>query len=103
MICVAVPNSDSLDNINKWKAEISRIEPDKPMILILTKSDMLSEELKESHYVTYEQVKTAKDTHGLQGCCQTSSKQWQDFNVHKAFVRTICAGYFNKYDDKLGA
>ena len=98
MICVSVPDLNSFENINKWMTEISRSEPDKPMMLILTMSDMLSEDSR-SDQVTYQQIRTAKDTHGLQGCCQTSSKKWEDFNVHKAFVRTISAGYFSKYDE----
>ena len=98
MICVSVPDLNSFENINKWMTEISRSEPDKPMMLILTMSDMLSEDSKGDQ-VTYQQIRTAKDTHGLQGCCQTSSKKWEDFNVHKAFVRTISAGYFSKYDE----
>ena len=101
MICVSVPSPDSFDNINRWKTEILKNEPEKPVMLILTKADMLSEELKDRQ-VTYEQIRDAKDSHGLQGCCLTSAKKWQDFNVHKAFVRTICAGYFSKYDQKLG-
>ena len=53
MICVAVTNKDSFDNINKWKNEIAETEPEKPMMLILTMSDMLSEESKDKQ-VTYE-------------------------------------------------
>ena len=52
--------------------------------------------------VTYEDIKKAREEKGLQGHCQTSSKEWQDFNVHKAFVRTIVTGYYAKYDEKLG-
>ena len=69
------------------------------MMLVLTKSDLA--DLIEDP-ITYNQIKKAKEDHGLQGYCQTSSKVWQNFNVHKAFVRTICTGYFAKYEVKLG-
>ena len=72
---------------------------DVPIILVLTKSDL--QEMCDDA-VTYDMIKKAKDENGLQGHCQTSSKEWQDFNVHKAFVRTICTGYFAKYEEKLG-
>ena len=79
------------------------------MMLVLTKADLISEEDEkgdnydvDERLVTFRKVKEAKDQNGMQGCCKTSSKEWQDFNVHKAFVRTICAGYFSKYDAKLG-
>ena len=70
-----------------------------PMILVLTKSDL--QEMCDNA-VTYEMIKQAKDEQGLQGHCQTSSKEWNDFNVHKAFVRSICTAYFAKYEKKLG-
>jgi len=40
MICVAANQPSSLENVNKWKNEIAEIEPDKPVALILTKSDL---------------------------------------------------------------
>ena len=69
------------------------------MMLVLTKSDL--QEMCDNA-VTYEMIKQAKEEQGLQGHCQTSSKEWNDFNVHKAFVRSICTGYFAKYETKLG-
>ena len=69
------------------------------MMLVLTKSDL--QEMCDNA-VTYEMIKQAKDEQGLQGHCQTSSKEWNDFNVHKAFVRSICTAYFAKYEKKLG-
>lgn len=99
MICVAANSVDSLENVHLWQNEIVEKEPDKPIMLILTKSDLID---YVDDAVTYQQIKTAKETHGLQGCSQTSSKVWEDFNVHKAFVQTICTGYYAKYDKKLG-
>ena len=91
MVCVAVNSRDSLDSIPKWQAEIAEVMPDRPQMLVLTKSDLLE---YTDDPVTYEEIKTAKEERGMQGCCQTSSKVWEDHNVHKAFVRTIATGYF---------
>ena len=41
MICVACNQKSSFDNIDKWRNEISEVEPEKPVMLILTKSDMI--------------------------------------------------------------
>ena len=99
MVCVAVNSRESLSSIDKWKAEIATVEPEKPLMLVLTKSDLME---YHDDPVTYEEVKTAKEEKGMQGCCQTSSKAWEDHNVHKAFVRTIATGYFEKYNVVLG-
>ena len=40
MICVACNLPASLESVAKWKAEIQEIEPEKPIALILTKSDL---------------------------------------------------------------
>lgn len=40
MICVACNNIDSLENVGRWKAEIQEIESQKPICLVLTKSDL---------------------------------------------------------------
>ena len=65
MICVAANSVDSLDNIHLWQSEIVEKEPEKPIMLILTKSDLVD---YVDDAVTYQQIKAAKDTHGLQGC-----------------------------------
>ena len=41
MICVACNDPESLEHIAKWKAEIKEKEPQKPIALVLTKSDLL--------------------------------------------------------------
>ena len=41
MICVACNQPSSFENIDKWRNEISEVEPEKPVMLILTKSDMI--------------------------------------------------------------
>ena len=43
MICVASNNKESLDSVNHWKVEVEDIEPERPKVLILTKSDLLNE------------------------------------------------------------
>ena len=55
-------------------------------MLTLTKND-LAEFIDDS--ITREQINQAKRQHGLQAVAITSSKEWEDFNVHKAFVKTI--------------
>ena len=37
----------------------------------------------------------------FQGTISTSSKEWTDFNVHKAFQQTIGTGYYAKYEEAL--
>ena len=93
MICVAANSVDSLENVQLWQNEIVEKEPEKPIMLILTKSDLID---YVDDAVTYQQIKTAKDEHGLQGCSQTSSKVWEDFNVHKAFNKTLITAFKSK-------
>ena len=40
MICVATNMRDSLERIMNWRAEIEAVELDKPIYLVLTKSDL---------------------------------------------------------------
>lgn len=46
MICVAANSHESLESVARWKSEIQEIEQEKPVALILTKSD-LAEEIDE--------------------------------------------------------
>ena len=39
--------------------------------------------------VSTKTFKEAKKNHGLSGMYETTSKVWQDFNVHKAFQKSI--------------
>ena len=43
MICAAANRKDSFENIGKWRAEIIQACPQTPILLILTKSDLLEE------------------------------------------------------------
>ena len=62
----------------------------------MTKSD-LAEALDDP--VTIEDVDEKKEELSLQLSAATSSKEWEDFNVHKAFTRTLTFAYKYKYDD----
>ena len=73
MICVAVNSQESFDNIERWKIEIYKVVTDVPIMLVLTKSDL--QEMCDDA-VTYDMIKQAKEEKGLQGHCQTSSKEW---------------------------
>ena len=98
MLCVAVNNRTSLDRITEWKAEIMAVEKQKPIYLILTKSD-LTEQAEEP--VTMEEIRAKKTEYGLAGSFKTSSKEWDDFNVHKAFTGVLYGAYQFKYKDNL--
>ena len=95
MICVACNQKSSFDNIDKWRNEISEVEPEKPVMLILTKSDMI-DLIPEENAVQFEKLTEKSTTGGFQGACQTSSKEWEDFNVHKAFNKTLITAYKSK-------
>ena len=82
MLCVAINNKDSLNNVAKWKTEIRQVCPDTPIILIGTKSDMMN---VVANSITANDLQRKSDSEGLQGFCLTSSKAWQDHNVNKAF------------------
>ena len=47
--------------------------------------------------VSFDQVKVMKTDLELQIAAETSSKVWEDFNVHKAFNKTLTAAYNYKY------
>lgn len=40
MICVAKDSRDSFDNIGKWYREITAVETEKPIMLVMTKNDI---------------------------------------------------------------
>lgn len=58
MICVACNNPESLENVQRWKAEIQEIEPNKPIAIILTKQDLMEQ---VDNAVTLEDIEEAKD------------------------------------------
>ena len=96
MICVACNNQESLDNVNRWKVEIQDIEATKPIMLVLTKSNLMEE--LEGECVDMTAIKKEAQKHGFQGSAKTSSKEWNDFNVHQCFNRTLATAYQYKYE-----
>ena len=86
MICVAVNKRSSFDNISKWKEEITSVIDNRPIFLILTKSDI------DAPAVNLKDLKGVKDNDSSYvGVAKTSSKEWDDFNVHKAFNKALGA------------
>ena len=65
---------------------------DRPIFLVLTKSDLLNN--SEVHEpVTKEKLEEEARNHNLQGVMVTSSMKWEDFNVHKAFIVAILSTF----------
>ena len=84
-----------MENIGKWKAEIQSKEPSKPICLVMTKRDLIDdvEADQMSSFVTKKELLAEKKKQGFVKFCSTSSKAWNDFNVHKAFNTIIMAGH----------
>ena len=97
IICVACNARDQLDSVGKWKADFQAVEPAKPIALILTKSD-LAGECEEP--ITLEELREKSTHEGLQYAAETSSKQWDDHNVHKAFAKVFSLAYRSNYGDE---
>ena len=95
MICVASNQPSSLENVERWLAEIREVELEKPIALILTKSDLI-EALDDC--VKIEALDEKKIDIGANMTAETSSKDWEDFNVHKAFNKMLTAAYTFKYE-----
>jgi len=96
MICVACNQQSSLENVERWLAEIREVEIEKPVALILTKSDLLAEQIENA--VTGDELSEKKNSVGAVFNAETSSKEWEDFNVHKAFNKMLAAAYDFKYE-----
>ena len=62
-------------------------------MICLTKSDLIDFLPDDADLVTEDDITAKKNELGLQGALVTSSKEWEDFNVHKAFARTLMLGY----------
>ena len=63
--------------------------------MILTKSD-LADNIDDP--VDGDMLKGKVEADGYQGYALTSSKEWEDFNVHKAFNKTLMLGLKAKYE-----
>ena len=87
MICVPVANKeentelapyrsvDYQERIWFWKNEILSVHRDRPIFLVLTKSDLLGDS-KVKEPVTKENLVSECKDHGFQGVMVTSSHQW---------------------------
>ena len=94
MICVAADTPDIQEKVNEWKDEIADIEHEKPIALILTKSDLV-EDIDD----TVEMFEDTKEQKNLHLIAKASAKEWKDFNVHEAFTKTLAFAYGYKYDE----
>ena len=94
MICVALNNCMSIQNVKKWCDEIRLVCPDAPIILVGTKSDLRVE-------VSGSDLKQKSLELSLQAFCQTSIKNWRDKNVNTAFLKAIRTGFYHKYPKGL--
>ena len=95
--CVAVNAPESI-HVEKWANEIRASTTNAPIILVLCKSD-LQDQTEDP--ITEAMLRAKMEQLAFQGIYRTSSKEWEDFNVHKMFKKAICTGYFNKYTEKL--
>ena len=100
MLCVALNNKGTIDAeaLEGWKAEIRNVCPTTPIILVGTKSDMRAD--AESPISTQE-LERAKQDYAFSAFCETSSKEWTDHNVNKAFLKAIQCAYFFKYPGEM--
>ena len=49
-----------MESIQKWKSEILEVEPNKPICLIMTKRDLLDEEIDKANLVTKKELLAQK-------------------------------------------
>ena len=96
MMCVVCTEKTTLDSVAKWKAEVQDVESEKPILLIATKSDLAS---FSDDPITLSDLKKKNQQEGFQGFSRTSSKAWEDHNVHKAFTKALATALRLKYDD----
>ena len=98
MICVSKDQETSLASVTNWIQEIREKDQGKPIILIMTKTDLSEEECLNP--VTLDQLKATQKNHGLQGIYQASSKA-KDNSVYKAFMYAIMAAREHKMATKF--
>ena len=98
MLCVAVNNRVTLDLVNDFKVEIKTVNPRAPILLVGTKKDMRSD---SEGCIPKAELEQQSREMGFQGIVETSSKEWQDTNIKKAFNQAIKLAYYHKYPDAL--
>ena len=92
MICVSCDSMASFNRIDQYNSEIKAVEPDKPVLLILTKSDL------EDQVVTFDMLLDKSNEGDFFDAAMTSSKAWEDFNVHRAFNQALMTAYLDKVE-----
>ena len=73
MLCVAINNQESLDNVQRWRVEIRQVCKETPIILVGTKTDLRS---STANPITRQMLQNKCDEMGLQAIVETSSKEW---------------------------
>ena len=95
MLCFAVDNRNSFENVQKkWKIELANSMPKTPILLVATKMD-----LKNSPgAVTEQEMEEMMTRVSAQGLVKTSAKEFTDKNVNAAFQTAIQSAVLSKYD-----
>ena len=60
MICIAVNSRTSFNGIDRWRDEIKDVEPDKDIMLMLTKCDIANNSSNPDELVTFETILAKK-------------------------------------------
>ena len=94
MLCVDLSEAGTMERVRNFKTEVRQVCPKSPILLVGTKKD-------KPMQITEQQLREKVSAEGLQGQCMTSSKQYQDENVNKAFQYAIRLGYYFKYPQDL--
>ena len=95
LVCVASNQRSSFEHVGKWVSEVrGTVGRNVPIWLIMTKSDLMDDDDAEA--VNMKEMQEEKARLGLMGVKKTSSKEWEDFNVHKAFSFALESAYTAK-------
>ena len=86
MLCVAVNNRDSLDMIKSFKNEIRVVNLTAPVLLVGTKNDVRE---TEEDCLTMQDLEKESKEYKFLDTMETSSKNWQEGSVKKAFNKAI--------------
>ena len=101
MLCVSLNQRDRLENLEKWVNEIRTVCSDSPIILVGTKFDLRDENSSDNQSVSTILLKQKSKSLGCQAVCETSSKEYHNHNVSKAFQTAIRTGFYYKYPQEL--
>ena len=95
MLCFAIDNIDSFNNIDEWHNEIKNQRQDIPVVLIATKKDMRQPE-HTSSTVSEQDLRDKRLELGFQSCYQTTINDAN--SIKNAFVTAIKAGLIAKFE-----